>query len=84
MAGSDPHDSPGARRRPSAGFDPTNIDLTDFDVDRLARTAAATTERLGARVLGLTREATYIAVGLGVLGVQRAQVRRRELERRFR
>ena len=28
---------------------------------------------------GLAKEATYLAVGLGVLGVQRAQVRRREL-----
>ena len=30
-------------------------------------------------VADLAKEATYLAVGLGVLGVQRAQVRRREL-----
>jgi len=84
MAGSDPNQPSGARRRPPSGFDPTSIDLTEFDVERIVRSAAGTTEQLGARVLSLTREATYVAVGLGVLGFQRAQVRRRELERRLR
>ena len=32
MAGSDPNDAPGAPRRRRSNFDPTNIDLTDFDV----------------------------------------------------
>lgn len=35
-------------------------------------------------VLGAAREIGYIAVGFGVLGFQRAQVRRRELERSLR
>jgi hypothetical protein len=36
---------------------------------------------IAGRAAGLAREATYVAVGLGVLGYQRAQVRRREFER---
>ena len=35
-------------------------------------------------VVGAARELGYIAVGFGVLGFQRAQVRRRELERSLR
>lgn len=33
------------------------------------------------RVADVAKELTYVAVGFGVLGFQRAQVRRRELER---
>jgi hypothetical protein len=73
---------PDRRTRPP--FDPTSIDLTDFDVERLVRRAAGSTEEIGARLVDLTRDATYVAVGLGVLGFQRLQVRRRELERRLR
>ena len=66
-------------------FDPTNVDLTDFDlaamlesdVGRMARTAA------GAAATGV-REATYVTVGFTLLGVQRLQVRRRELEQSLR
>ena len=29
------------------------------------------------------RDAAYVVVGLGVLGIQRAQVRRQQLQRRF-
>ncbi len=80
--------SPASNDRPSGPtrrtFDPTSIDLTDFDVDRLVRRAAGGTEQVGSRLVGLTREATYVAVGFGVLGFQRIQVRRRELERRLR
>ena len=39
---------------------------------------------LGSEVTGLARDAVYVAVGLGVLGVQRAQVHRVELRRRLR
>ena len=35
-------------------------------------------------VVGAARELGYIAVGFGVLGFQRAQVRRREIERSLR
>ncbi len=41
-----------------------NFDLPGVDVDRLAAVA---------------KDAAYVAVGFGVLAVQRAQVRRREL-----
>jgi hypothetical protein len=34
-------------------------------------------------VTGLARDAVYVAVGLGVLGVQRAQVQRVELQKRL-
>ena len=34
-------------------------------------------------VAGLARDAVYVAVGLGVLGVQRAQVQRVELQKRL-
>lgn len=51
-----------------------NYDLTDFDLGRID------VGRLGR----LAREAGYVAVGAGVLGVQRANVRRRDLERTLR
>lgn len=35
------------------------------------------------RLSGLARDAAYVAVGLGVLGVQRAQVQRVELQKRL-
>ncbi len=38
---------------------------------------------LGSDVTGLARDAAYVVVGLGVLGFQRAQVERRELQRRL-
>jgi len=34
-------------------------------------------------VTGLARDAVYVAVGLGVLGIQRAQVQRAELQKRL-
>lgn len=68
-----------------AGFDPTRIDLTDFDVAQLAAEAnkrgAALARGTTGRVAELARDATYVTVGLGILTFQRAQVRRREIER---
>jgi hypothetical protein len=37
---------------------------------------------VAAQLAGRARDAAYVAVGLGVLGLQRAQVRRHELTRR--
>ncbi len=54
-------------------LDPTRVDLTDLDLNAIA-----------GRATELARDATYVTVGLGVLGFQRAQVRRREIERRLR
>jgi hypothetical protein len=59
-------------------FDPTSVDLTDFDLARLDVTA------LPRRTLSLARDAAYVTVGLSLLNVQRAQVRRRELARALR
>jgi hypothetical protein len=78
-----------ATKRPAGGqtsfrFDPTSIDLTDFDV---VRAVQGTVERGGAlagRAAELAKDATYVTVGLGLLSFQRAQVRRREFERSLR
>jgi hypothetical protein len=76
------HDrDPRPGRRPSPGFDPTNIDLTDFDVVRAIRGTVGIGGSLAARATELAKDATYVTVGLGLLGYQRAQVRRREFER---
>jgi hypothetical protein len=73
-----------ADRRSVARFDPTNIDLTDFDVARAVRGTVDAGGTLAGRAADLARDATYVTVGLGLLGFQRAQVRRRELERSLR
>lgn len=51
-----------------------NYDLTDFDLGRID------VARLGR----LARDAGYVAVGAGILGIQQANVRRRDLERTLR
>jgi hypothetical protein len=48
-----------------------SIDLSDFDVTKLAG--------LDEKVVDVLRDAAYVTVGFGVLAVQKAQVRRREL-----
>ncbi len=75
----DPDRRPGTGRRP--GFDPTNIDLTDFDVVRAVRGTVEVGGSLAARATELAKDATYVTVGLGLLTYQRVQVRRREFER---
>lgn len=70
-----------SRRRAPFGFDPTSIDLTDVDLVSAFRQATAASDSLTSRAVGVARDATYVAVGLGLLTYQRAQVRRRELER---
>lgn len=67
-----------------ARLDPTNLDLTDLDLDRLVRSLPSSPGAVASRLTELAREATYVTVGLGVLNFQRAQVRRREFERRWR
>lgn len=61
-------------------LDPTNVDLTDFDLAHLDQLTGAVTQR----AVELAKEATYVTVGLGLLSFQRIQVRRRELERQMR
>ena len=73
-----------ADRRPGPRFDPTNIDLTDFDVARAIRGTVDVGGAIAGRAADLAKDATYVTVGLSLLGFQRAQVRRRELERSLR
>jgi hypothetical protein len=73
-----------ADRRPSTRFDPTSIDLTEFDVVKAVRGTLNLGGTLAGRATELAKDATYVTVGLGLLGYQRAQVRRRELERALR
>lgn len=67
--------------RRSPRFDPTSIDLTDVDIVRAIRGTVDVGGSLAARAAGLAKDATYVTVGFGLLGYQRAQVRRREYER---
>ncbi len=67
----------------SPRFDPTSIDLTDFDVTRAVQGTVDLGGALAGRAAELAKDATYVTVGLGLLSFQRAQVRRRELERRL-
>lgn len=75
-------------REVMASFDPTRIDLTEFDVTQLAsqanQRAADLAKGATGRATDLARDAAYVTVGLGILTFQRAQVRRRELERALR
>lgn len=79
-------------------FDPTNLDLTNFDltkidlgsvsVEDVVRAGIEGAGHLTATVAGqateLAKDATYVTVGATLLGVQRAQVRRREVARMLR
>jgi hypothetical protein len=77
-----------ARSRPSVTnvdlttFPLTNIDLTNFDV---AAMLASDPAKLARSLIGATatalRETAYVSVGLTVLGVQRAQSKRHDIER---
>jgi hypothetical protein len=66
-------------------LDFTRVDLTDFDVAAFIESDPVQLARAG---LGFTakavRESTYVTVGLTVLGIQRLQVRRREIQRSLR
>ena len=78
-----------ATKRPTGGhkysrFDPTCIDLTDFDVARAVHGTVELGGALAGRAAELAKDATDVTVGLGLLSFQRAQVRRRELERSLR
>ena len=68
-----------ADRRSIPRFDPTNIDLTDFDVARAVRGTVDVGGTLAGRAGELGKDATYGSGGLGLLGFQRPQGRRRQL-----
>lgn len=60
------------------------VDLTNFDVAPVVQTARRASEAATKRALDLAKDATYVSVGVGLLSFQRAQVRRREIERALR
>ena len=60
------------------------VDLDGLDPAAAAQFARDTGDALAGLVVDVARELTYTAVGLGVLAYQRAQVRRREIERELR
>lgn len=62
-------------------IDPTHIDPTDLDLSAVARTMASTTSVVAQRAARLAVDATYVTVGFGILGLQRAQALRRHIER---
>lgn len=57
-----------------------SVDLTNFDLAPAVRVA----RDVSARSVDLAKDATYTAVGLGLLTFQRAQVKRREIEKSLR
>lgn len=66
-------------------LDITKLDLSKLDITKLDLSGLPRVDVPGLpgvdtdKVLGLMRDAAYVVIGLGVLGVQQAQVRRREL-----
>jgi hypothetical protein len=61
-----------------ARLDPTRLDLTRLDPTRVD---LARLESLLDQAAETAQDAVYVSVGLGILAFQRAQVRRRELNR---
>ena len=61
-------------------FDPTSLDLTDFDVSAMLESDAGRAARaaVGTAVVGV-REVTYVTVGFAVLGLRQMRERRRDL-----
>ncbi len=61
-------------------FDPTSLDLTDFDVPAMLDSDAGRAARtaVGTAAVGV-RELTYVTVGFAVLGLRQLRARRREL-----
>lgn len=63
-------------------FDLSKLDLSKLDLSKLDLSGLPRIDVPGVdtdKVLGLLRDAAYVVIGFGVLTVQQAQVRRREL-----
>lgn len=58
-----------------------SFDLTNFDLVPATRTVRAAGNAVAGTAASVAREATFTAVGLGILAYQRFQVQRREFER---
>jgi hypothetical protein len=69
---------------PWTRFDPTCIDLTHLDLRHAADLIGPARDRALTTLTGGVKDAAYVTVGLGLLGYQRTQVRRREFERALR
>ena len=65
---------------PRPRFDPTNLDLTGFDVSAMLDSEAgrATRDVVGTAAVGV-REVTYVTVGFAVLGMRQLRTGRRAL-----
>lgn len=61
-----------------------SVDLTNFDLAPAVRTIRSFGGTVSDTATDAAKDATYTAVGLGVLAYQRLQVRRREFERAMR
>jgi len=61
-----------------------SVDLTNFDLAPAAKTLRSAGTAVTSTAATVAAEATYTAVGLGLLTYQRIQVRRREIERELR
>lgn len=61
-------------------LDPTHIDLTDLDLAAAVHTMASATTTIADRAVALAKDATYVTVGFGMLGLQRAHAIRRRIE----
>jgi uncharacterized protein YjbI with pentapeptide repeats len=68
-------------------LDLRNIDLSKLDLSKLDLSRLDLPKvdlpKVDDRLVDAVRDAAYIAIGFGVLGVQQAQVRRRELQSRL-
>ncbi|MCX6519205.1 MAG: hypothetical protein NTZ21_00920 [Actinobacteria bacterium] len=60
-------------------FDLSKLDLSKLDLSKLDLSKFEIAGVDTDKVLGVLRDAAYVVIGLGVLTVQQAQVRRREL-----
>jgi hypothetical protein len=56
-----------------------SMDLTNFDLAPAARTAQKFSGAIAHRATGAAQDATYIAVGLGLIAFQKVQVQRHNL-----
>ena len=61
-----------------------SMDLTNFDLAPAARNAQKLSGAIAHRATGAAQDATYIAVGLGLMAFQKAQVQRHNLSKSLR
>jgi len=67
-----------------SAFDLSKIDLSKIDLSKIDLSRIEVAGLDTDKVLGVLRDAAYVAIGFGVLTVQQVQVRRRELTTQLR